>query len=112
MTSPETSANTAPPSANAANDDPVVPLRSPLINTPLQRCEPTQPLGTPTASAVSCGFNSVAAGVSPASEPGVSPGGPSPTPKKHKPYWLNGHYYENPAYPEHIARAMFARSQP
>ena len=30
-------------------------------------------------------------------------------PKKHKPYWLNGHYYENPEYPENIARAMCAR---
>jgi hypothetical protein len=27
-------------------------------------------------------------------------------PKKHKPYWLNGHYYQNPEYPEHIARAI------
>jgi hypothetical protein len=26
---------------------------------------------------------------------------------KHKPYWLNGHYYANPEYPESVARAMF-----
>jgi hypothetical protein len=31
-------------------------------------------------------------------------------PKKHKPYWLNGHYYQNPEYPENIARAIFARA--
>ena len=75
---------------------------SPLINTPLQQVEPTKPTAAPTASA----GNNVAAGVSPASEPGVSPGDANPAPKKHKPYWLNGHYYQNPEYPEYIARAI------
>jgi hypothetical protein len=30
-------------------------------------------------------------------------------PKRHKPYWLYGHYYQNPEYPEHIARSLCAR---
>jgi len=33
-----------------------------------------------------------------------------PRPAKHKPYWLNGHYYPNPEYPEAVARAMFTNS--
>ena len=34
---------------------------------------------------------------------------PATNTKKHKPYWLNGRYYENPEYPENVVRAMFAR---
>jgi hypothetical protein len=32
-------------------------------------------------------------------------------PKKHKPYWLNGHYYPNPEFPYAVACAMVANSQ-
>ena len=80
------------------------PDTRPLINTPLQRGETAQPIANTTASAVSsCPRDTVAAG--------VSPGDANPSvPKKHKPYWLNGHYYENPEYPEHIARAICARA--
>jgi hypothetical protein len=30
-------------------------------------------------------------------------------PKKHKPYWLNGHYYANPELPYHVARATHGK---
>jgi hypothetical protein len=33
---------------------------------------------------------------------------PCDRPKKHKPYWINGYYYPNPEFPEHVARAMVA----
>jgi DNA-binding transcriptional MerR regulator len=32
-----------------------------------------------------------------------------PDGKKYQPYWLNGVYYANPTFPEHVARAMFGR---
>jgi hypothetical protein len=184
VTSPEPSANGDPSSANAVRDpatdqskidspssasprlcgDP--PDIQPLINTPLQRGEPAQPLVNTTASAVSpipsavessdaitasdgstalplpwaaetqslgenedpkLGWGEGQTGPfsssfpedqseiqnpqskidSPSSASSRLGGGSQP--KKHKPYWLNGHYYENPEYPENIARAICAR---